>query len=366
MSEVVEFTRQLVGQNTVNPPGNEALCIDLIAARLERAGFVISRKEIAPTRPSIVARFGGHGAAIALTGHVDVVPLGESPWQKSPFGGDIDDGKLYGRGTTDMKGAVASMVIAAERAARENPEGRPIELAITASEETDLEGARSLRDAGLLGEAGLLIIGEPTSNQPAFGHRGIYWFDVHFAGKTAHGSRPELGHNAILDAATAAHTLTNWSIDGGTHPVMGRSTVNVSRIKGGQNINSVPDLATITLDFRLLPGVDHHWIISEIKRLTGAREVDVLQASEGFWSDPDGQTLTNLRDFWGMHEVVAAPYGTDGSHLVPGYGNVPTVIIGPGEMAQAHQTDEWCSIDLLEQSVELYRETIQAWRQERI
>ena len=362
MSEVVELTRELIAQNTINPPGNELLCMDILLPRLVDAGFSIRRADLSEGRPSIVARFGGDGPAVALTGHVDVVPLGEAPWTKDPFGGEIDNGRLYGRGSTDMKAAVASMVLAAIHAASENGEGRPIELVITAAEETSLEGARLVCEQGLLGEAGLLIIGEPTSNRPAFGHRGGFWYDVIFKGQTAHGSRPDLGHNALLDAARAALTVSQWKIDDVDHPVMGRSTVNASRLFSGQNINSVPDLATLTLDYRLLPGVDHHWVVEQTRIMTGAEHVETLQAAEGFWSDPEQPALRGVRDLLGMHEVEATPYGTDGSFLVPGYDNVPTVIIGPGEMEQAHQTDEWCSVNALEQSVELYKTIIRTWR----
>src|SRR4051794_9768842 len=161
----VELTRALVQIDTVNPRSPERPCAELLGKLLEDAGYAVALHEFAPGRASIVARRDGGGAPICFAGHIDTVPLGAASWRRDPFGGEVDAGKLYGRGSTDMKSGVAAMVEAALRLAQAPLRKAGLTLVIVAGEETGCEGATHLAKVpGALGRAGAMVVGEPTGN----------------------------------------------------------------------------------------------------------------------------------------------------------------------------------------------------------
>ena len=169
----VELSRTLVAFETINPPGNERQCAEFLGGLLEDGGFAVSYHEFAKNRTSLVARIGGSANAkpLCFTGHIDTVPLGAAPWTVAPFSGEIFDGKLYGRGTTDMKCGVAAFMVAVLELNEELSQGPGVVLIITAGEETGCEGAYHLAGLGdVLGEAGAVVVAEPSSNQPWIGH----------------------------------------------------------------------------------------------------------------------------------------------------------------------------------------------------
>lgn len=363
MSEALDLTLELLRERTINPPGDEARCIEPLARRLAAAGFSCRSFDLEPGRPNLVARLEGPAPdrpAIAFTGHLDTVPLGEAPWRRDPFKGEIEDGRLYGRGSSDMKSGVAAIVTAALRYAAEGPTA-PIELVLTSAEEVGLAGARHLSEIpGSLGEARALVVAEPTSNRPAYGNRGILWLRATFTGRTAHASQPEAGVNALLIAAQAAERFAAYDYRAATHPVLGRPTVNVAVMQAGANYNSVPDRATLGLDLRTLPEADIDAVIADIRALAGAAgTVEEVLRCPGLWTDPADPWLAaataTAASVTGANDVLAAvPFNTDGSFLSPAYGGIPTLILGPGDPAQAHQTDEWCEIARIDEAVEIY------------
>ena len=201
---------------------------------------------------------GPQATPLGFTGHIDTVPLGTAAWQADAFGASMEGGKLYGRGSSDMKSGVAAFVCAALRHAEMLKRGPGVTLVITADEECGCGGAAYLVKQGkLLGEVGALVIGEPTANYPLVGHKGALWLDVTTRGITAHGSMPERGDNAIYKAAAAIDKLRGFEFGGAPHPLMGRATLNVGTVHGGLNINSVPDATVIGVDIRTIPGQDH-------------------------------------------------------------------------------------------------------------
>ena len=200
--EALALTRQLLHMNTVNPPGDEAAAIGLLGSRLEAAGFATRLVELAPGRPSLIARSpgsDGDAPALGFTGHLDVVPLGEAAWRVDPFAGETAGDRLYGRGSSDMKAGVAAMVVAACRVAGARGRRAGIELVLTAGEEIGCAGARAIvAHPGVLGRVGALVVGEPTGLSPRVGHRGVVWVRLRFRGRTAHASMPQEGDNAVL------------------------------------------------------------------------------------------------------------------------------------------------------------------------
>lgn len=369
MSEAVDLTRELLRLRTINPPGDEASCIEPLAARLEAAGFVCRSVDLVPGRPNLVARYGDAGRpALAFTGHLDTVPLGDAPWTRDPFAGEIADGRLYGRGASDMKSGVAAIVIAACRHAAAGG-ATPVEIVLTSAEETGLEGAKQLAGMpGSLGLVGALVVAEPTANMPAFGNRGTVWLEFTFHGRTAHASAPEHGRNALIAAAEAALKLAAYDFGGQHHPVLGRPSVTVSRLAAGSNFNSVPDRAVLGLDLRPLPDADLDAVIADLAVLAGpAASVREVVRCPGLWTDPAEPWLAAALEVVAGITGTAArqetvPFNTDAAFLTPAYGGVPTLILGPGELAQAHQTNEWCAVDKIDEAALIYSELLRQFR----
>jgi succinyl-diaminopimelate desuccinylase len=351
----------------MNPPGDEAACIGYLAKLLEDVGLAVKTYEFAPGRPSLVARLAGRSnlPPLCFTGHVDVVPLGAKLWTQAPFAGEVAGDKLYGRGSSDMKAGVAAFVEATRDIAKASI-GRGLVLVITAGEETGCEGAFDLGRRGVLGEAGLLIVAEPSSNELILAHKGSLRLAVTARGKTAHSSMPELGDNAIYRAVEWIKQLQVLELPDTPHPLLGLPTMCVTTVHGGLNINSVPDSTTFTVDFRSLPANGHDDLRAAVRTAVGQEaEVATVADLPGFSTAPDHAAVEPVaaayERLFGRQPVPrGAPYFTDASALTPAFGNVPTVVIGPGEMEQAHQTDEYCSIGRIEESFEIYRDLIRS------
>ncbi len=365
----VALTQELVRFNTVNPPGQEAACAEHIGAILEEAGFRVSYYLLAEGRPNLIARIGGipDKPALCLTGHTDTVPLGAAEWGFDPFCGEIDRGKLLGRGSTDMKGGVAAIVSAAVALADQLERTPGLELVITADEETGTNGARMLAEQRLLGRAGAMVVAEPTSNALWLGHKGVLRFEGLARGVTAHASMPEEGQNAIYTAVRAIQALQGFAFGVTAHPHLGSPTLNVGWFKGGMNVNSVPDRAAFGVDIRVTPEVDLSALKDRLRETVGPEiAVTFGTEAEAVWTEPDDPWIFELREMLaapdgGSAEIGAAPYFTDAASLRDGYGPIPTIILGPGEPRMAHQTDEFCYVDRITEAAELYTAIIRRW-----
>lgn len=237
----VELARKLVQFPSLNPPGEEKACADYLADLLSRAGLEVELHEFAPGRPSMVARLRGTSdlKPLAFTGHVDVVPLGEKPWSAPPFAADIRDGKLIGRGSSDMKAGVAAFVAATLAQAKRKTPHRGITLVITSGEETGCEGAFHLARTGALGSAELLIVAEPSSNLPIIAHKGSVRLRIAAKGRTAHSSMPELGDNAIYKIAEWIRRIEALKFSRHSHPLLGRTTASVTTVFGRKGRRSI-------------------------------------------------------------------------------------------------------------------------------
>jgi succinyl-diaminopimelate desuccinylase len=368
-SPAVELTRKLVRQNTINPPGNENRCMALLAPLLRAAGFTVAEHAFGDNRSNLVASLGGKRGRLplAFTGHVDTVPLGAKPWSKDPFAAMVEGDRLYGRGTTDMKAGVAAFVIACLSRRGEIVNGPGAVLVITAGEETGCEGALAITSGTGLTPAGALVVAEPTANYPLIGHKGALWLRAVAEGVTAHGSMPECGVNAVMKAAKAAARLEHFDFNEKRHPVLGAPTLNVGTFHGGLNINSVPDRAEIGLDIRTIPGQSHARAQAGIESAMGEEvTVEKLMGVEAIWTDAGDPWVRRV--FAIMHKILGeapvprgATYFTDGAALRKAWGDVPTIILGPGEAALAHQTDEYCLTSRIDQAVAAYQAIIDDW-----
>lgn len=368
----VSLARELVRMRTVNPPGDERDCAMYLGGLLEDHGFRTTYDEFAPGRTSLVAHIGGRDGhpPICVTGHLDTVPLGATPWRADAFAGEIGDGLLYGRGSSDMKAGVAALVVTAIELAKFLRNGPGLVLVITAGEEVGCMGSRHLEpQRSLLGRAGAIVVGEPTANYPVIGHKGSIKFHAHAHGVTAHGAMPEHGVNAIYKAAHAVTRLEAFDMHGLEHSVMGKSTLNVGTIEGGLNVNSVPDYARIGVDIRTTPGVDHDELMARVRQCLGEGiEVVSYQNEPAVWTEPTNTWIQEVYELvtpvLGLRpEPRSISFFTDAAALRRAYDQPPAVILGPGEPEMAHQTDEYCRVEKINEAVAIYTEIIRRWCQ---
>ena len=369
-----QLTRELLQFNTINPPGAERDCAWRLGKMLEDGGFSVSYHEFADMRTSVVATIGGkrEKPPICFTGHLDVVPLGMAPWTRDPFAGDTDGDRVYGRGVSDMKGGVAAFVVAALNLAPLLKNSAGITLVLTAGEEVGCEGAKFLAEQKVLDRAGAIVIAEPTANYPCIGHRGLLWVEIETRGKTAHGSMPEQGENAILKMAQVIDKLAHFDfkqhVGCDHHHVMGKPTMNIGTIHGGLNTNSVPDSVKMTVDMRSVPGIDHVHLCHSIESLIGSLgHVQKIVDVPLLYSEPDEwieSVFASATPFAGVRPTAKTiQFSTDGADLKRGYGGaIPAIVLGPGEPTLAHQTDEWCSMNRIDESVALFEQIMRDWQ----
>lgn len=367
---LVQLTCELVGIRSINPPGDEAAVATRVAERLESAGVsaeVIPHEEAG--RASVVGALRGSGErpALLLSGHLDTVPAGEN-WQHDPLTAAVHDGKIWGLGTADMKAGMAAMLSAMAAIRRA---GVPLQgdllFAGTAGEEVDSMGAQRLVQQRKLSDVGFMVIGEPTGNRVYTAEKGVLWLEITTRGKTAHGSMPHLGVNAIMHMHRLLQALTAAPIPYQRHPLLGDFTMNVATITGGVKTNVVPDTCCVTIDTRTVIGQDHQQILATVQQIIDRLRTDdaTFQAAVRAitervpldipFDDPRVQAFVRVRDqVTGQSSVpAAATFATDGSVFVPAY-QAPMVICGPGLPDKAHQPNEYVEIAKLTEAARIY------------
>ncbi len=365
--DVISLTQKLIQFNTINPPGNEEEIAKYVGGILINNGFSVDYPKYAKGRLNVIATKGlsKKDKPIVLTGHLDVVPLGATEWKTKPLEAVIKDDKLYGRGSTDMKAGVAAMMVAAiESFEQQTPLGG-IKLIFTANEELGCHGAQHQCDSGYdIGEASAIIVGEPSSNIPYIGHKGGLYLTVKTTGITAHSSMPELGDNAIYKAARAITKIEKLKFNVEKDSLLGYPTINVGKISGGLNLNSVPDKAEFTIDVRSTKELENKLAFQMVKDILGDEviiekmvDLNAISTSE---DNPFIQMVSKVCSFNYNQEGVkkSASFLTDASVLTPWLKNPPTIILGPGEPHMAHQTDEYCYVAKIRESVKIYKEII--------
>ncbi|PIF02050.1 MAG: hypothetical protein CR996_02030 [Draconibacterium sp.] len=361
--DVIALTRELIAFNTVNPPGNESDAARFLGNLLSESGFNVEYIPFEKNRLHVIAEKGCQKdiTPVVFSGHIDTVPLGAKEWNYSPFAGEIKDGKLFGRGSSDMKGGLAAMVVAAILAYEEGFSGG-VRLILTSGEELGCQGALHLvathKD---LGRAKGIIIGEPTANIPAIGHRGGLYLNLTTKGKTAHSSMPHFGDNAIYKAARAITKIEKFDFNVEADPLLKFPTINVGTIFGGMNINSVPDHATFTIDIRSTTKVSHKELLKRLKEELGSEIfIETLVDLPPVFSDERDPFVQIIYGVCGISSGTCGfphslPYLTDGAVLQRAYNNAPTIILGPGQPEKAHQTDEFCYTKNLKHAVKIYK-----------
>jgi succinyl-diaminopimelate desuccinylase len=365
----VRLAVALIETDTANSPGGEALAAGLVAGHLADHGVAAVVREWGYGRANVIARLDGTdptAPALLLSGHLDTVGLGSQPWTADPLGGVVEGDRLYGRGSTDMKGGAAAMVVAFERLAAAwegNAGGRSVVLALTAGEETGCEGARLIVDD--LPRVGAIVVGEPTAARAVVGHKGLMWARLEARGLAAHASQPGLGRNAIAGLASVVGRISG--IDPGLlapESELGLPTIAATMIQGGSSRNVVPDSCSCVLDIRLTSTFGESQASRVLHDITAGADVTVevdlvIPPVLSKAGDPWLESVMAMTGDRGVRRTVN--YFTDASILGPALGDPPVCILGPGEPALAHRVDEWCSVTAIERCVDLYEEIARGW-----
>ncbi|MBB2200064.1 acetylornithine deacetylase [Gluconacetobacter tumulisoli] len=363
MNRTVDFLARLVAFPTISRQTNLPL-LDWVEGELAGTGARIRRLPgDAPGRGSLLATIGpDRDDGIVLSAHSDVVPVAGQDWTSDPFELTERDGRLYGRGSSDMKGFLACMLTAAHEAARRPALARPLHLAVSYDEEIGCVGVRSLlrqlRDDGF--RAGGCVVGEPTDLQVAVGHKGKVAATITCTGRAAHSANPYLGRNAILMAADMVRAIEALQhdlerdgarADGYAVPF---GTVQVGIIQGGTALNIVPDRCTVAFEMRLLPGDDPAPYLERLRqaaaRIVGERApasgtggeiaITVDNAYPGLVPDTGSDICALGLAAAGRNEVVSVDFGTEAGLFQEQLG-LPCIICGPGSIDRAHKPDEY-------------------------
>ncbi len=365
----VRLTQTLVSFNTVNPPGNEHEAASYLEELLVTHGFHTEMRGKCSSRPNLIARLPAttpqeHRAPLVFSGHLDTVPLGNVAWRVNPFAGEVHDGHIYGRGSSDMKSGIAALVCSAIGVSQKTERQAAITLVLSWGEETGCEGVKELVSTPeALGDCGALIVAEPTSGAPLVGHKGTLWLKISVPGITAHGAMPENGVNAIYrscDVISALRSLPGFAYK---HAVMGVPTLNIGTISGGLNINSVPDNVEIGVDIRSVPGFSHEAVLRAIRQnLPSYCETTARLDLKPVYTDPEDPFVKKAVELCYRPSLPTkvAHYFTDAAVLQQHFEYPPTVILGPGAIDMAHRSNECCSIEDIIRCTEVY-ESIASW-----
>jgi acetylornithine deacetylase/succinyl-diaminopimelate desuccinylase family protein len=345
--ETIALLRRLLRLNTENPPGNEGSAARLLAGYLAPLGFETEYHEPVPERGSLVARLRGTGGGrtLVMNGHLDIGPIG-SGWTKDPLGGEIEDGKIYGRGVSDMKSGVAAMVAAARAVVLSRiPRRGDLILMPTADESSGGRlGMGHLVEA--LGDlrADMAVVGEPTVGDVCLAHRGAVWAEVVIVGKSGQASRPASGISAIAAMGRVLRAFETGlapRLASRTHPLLPAPSLNAGLIDGGVKANVIAERCRVVVDRRSLPGERTEDIVGEIRECaaravegTGARvEVNVVMAKPASEIPADAPVVAEcIRAF---EAVVGRRPALRGS---PGYTDahwfnldlgIPAAVFGP-------------------------------------
>lgn len=359
--ELEELTKKLITFKTYN---NQELldCANFIKDFLESNGFSSVIKEYEKGYPVVISESKKGNKSVLLNGHFDVVPPGEG-WDFDPFSGKEVDGKIYGRGSTDMKGGLAVLM----KLYVELADKLEYSLIFTAVSDEEIGGFRGSKHLAEEYRPSLVIVGEPTGwNRVSIGEKGILQIKIREKGKIAHGSTPSLGENAIIklvDDLVSLETIQEYpikipkevkeaieeikKINPTIYEDLRRITYNPGKITGGIKVNVVPDYAEAEVDIRIPPGIS----LEEVKKLISELvegEVEILDSSE--------PTYSVLPPSMNFESKIISAYATDGRYFR--FKGIPTIVYGPGELNMLHAKNEFVRVEDLRKSYEILKNNL--------
>ena len=342
--------------------------VELLANWLGELGFICELQEVQPGKFNLLATRGQGPGGLVLAGHSDTVPFDEALWRSNPLGLSERDGRWYGLGSCDMKGFFA-LVIEAVQGLLDHDFRQPLLILATCDEESSMSGARALADAGRpLGRAA--VIGEPTGLRPIRLHKGVMMERIEIRGQSGHSSDPSLGHSALEAMHASIGELMalrrQWQ-QAFNNPQFGvpQPTLNFGCIHGGDNPNRICGQCSLEFDLRPLPGMDPQQLRTVIRsKLQPLAELHRVQIEYGplfpgvppFEQAADCE-LVRLAERLTGHAAEAVAFGTEAPYLQQL--GCETLVLGPGDIACAHQPDEYLEMARIEPTVRLLRELIQ-------
>lgn len=345
----IDYAGQCIRCEPYNPPGNEKKIAVMLSGILREAGFAVTLDEFAENRCNVVATYGNQDdIALILNGHMDVVPA-FGKWQREPAGAQRENGILYGRGSCDMLGGCAAIVTAAQLiAAAQITPRRGIMVILVGDEEDKNRGIRHLLATRTL-TADCAVIAEPTECEIHLGNRGFSSFYVKTTGIACHSSEPWKGENAIYKMGEVIRRLEHYAngLDQVTCAPLGQATACIGTIKGGVRLNTVPDECIIEVERRLLPGETAAQIHQQLQQLIGQwGEVQERTFFPASLIDGNHKLVAECRriltQIQGKKPNVAVFRACTEASMFSVLCKIPTLLIGPGSLQQAHRINEFC------------------------
>lgn len=364
----IAFLQTIVAIDSCDPPGGELAVAEAVHRELQTLGIESQLDVFLPGRANVLGRIRGRGEkpALVLSSHMDTVPVGTVPWSRDAFSGAIENGRLHGRGSSDMKSALAAMIAAAAEIGQAGDLlAGDVILAFTAGESDDLLGARRFVAQGLQKEIGVFLCGEPSSLDLVIVEKAVLWLRARATGRLGHVSG-DPGVNAIEPMLDFLPRLSGLSLDVPAHPLLDGPTVRIGRISGGSAVNLTPDSCTADIDIRLPPGVDHRTVVAAVEALAGERiSIEVLDVKPSVESSPEESFVKLCADVCGRHRrrspaIRGTAYYSDAAVLLDGL-SVPFVIVGPGDLGISGQADESVSIENVALAARIYRDVAREW-----
>ena len=356
-TETVRLLRELIAIPTTDPPGNEMEAARFVRRILEKEGIATWIYDLGDGRANLVARLKGSGKrpALAYSAHFDTISVDESQWTMPPFGGEMKQGRIYGRGATDMKSGLVSMMCAAmDLKRREVALAGDLILAFSAAENSSSLGALELIRCGELDDAGAMLISEPTSLNVFIAEKGALWLRAVARGSSGHGAfvsdwKEDYG-NAIVRMARFIVRLEELELSVAPHPLLGCPSLTVGKISGGVSAPIIPGTCSMEMDVRIVPGMKPETVQTQIKRLAGEHiDIDIIDFKPPVVTANDDpfvhlcinacESVLNRRP-----SITGVPYYSDATVFAPTL-QIPMVIIGPGEVGHSGIADEYVKID---------------------
>ncbi|MCH2396607.1 MAG: M20 family metallopeptidase [Nitrososphaerales archaeon] len=373
--EITKLAQELIKIPSDETAGEKEVC-EYLESYLKSLGMKVRLQEVLPNRPNIIAEVIGDevGKSIMFNGHVDTVPVGDiKKWSMDPYSAIIKDNKLFGRGSTDMKGAIASMIIAMKFIMNnvEKFNGKIIFTGVMAEETTGL-GTQKIVEENI--KADMAVVGEPSDEKIYRAHKGTMWFNLSTYGKLEHSSESNSeSNNAIINMMKLIMEINEISKELETieNNLVGHPSINIGLIDGGTKQNMIADSCRISIDRRTLPEEKTDEILDKLRiRLDGLRSLDdrltfdleidtIREAVEVAESEQIVQEVKNaLNKVINKNPTISGMKATTDMSILVNQGNIPSVIYGPGFIKQAHTVDEFIEVKRLVESSQVYAEIL--------